>query len=60
MKCLRSKVSPKEMRESNFTYQDLPCTLNWGYMVPNSGYLGPNRGSEEGLGTFILIDMQDA
>ena len=24
-------------------YQDLPCTLNWGYMVPNSGYLGPNR-----------------
>ena len=21
-----------------------PCTLNWGYMVPNSGYLGPNRG----------------
>ena len=25
-------------------YQDLPCTLNWGYMVPNRGYLGPNRG----------------
>ena len=25
-------------------YQDPPCTLNWGYMVPNSGYLGPNRG----------------
>ena len=25
-------------------YQDLPCTLNWGYMAPNSGYLGPNRG----------------
>ena len=24
--------------------QDLPCTLNWAYMVPNSGYLGPNRG----------------
>ena len=24
--------------------QDLPCTLNWGYMVPNSRYLGPNRG----------------
>ena len=25
--------------------QDLPCTLNWGYMVPNSGgYLSPNRG----------------
>ena len=22
--------------------QDLPCTLNWGYMFPNSGYLGPN------------------
>ena len=30
--------------------QDLPCTLNWGCMVPNSGYLGPNRGQEEGLG----------
>ena len=27
-----------------FKNQDLPCTLNWGYMVPNSGYLGPNRG----------------
>ena len=25
-------------------YQDLPCTLNWGYMIPNSGYLGSNRG----------------
>ena len=25
-------------------YQDPPCTLNWGYMVPNSGYLGPYRG----------------
>ena len=24
-------------------YQDPPCTLNWGYMFPNSGYLGPNR-----------------
>ena len=24
--------------------QDPPCTLNWGYMVPSSGYLGPNRG----------------
>ena len=23
--------------------QDLTCTLNWGYMVPNSRYLGPNR-----------------
>ena len=22
-------------------YQDPPCTLNWGYMVPNSRYLGP-------------------
>ena len=25
-------------------YQDPPCTLKWGYMVPNSRYLGPNRG----------------
>ena len=25
-------------------YQDPPSTLNWGYMVPNRGYLGPNRG----------------
>ena len=25
-------------------YQDPPCTLNWGYRVPNSRYLGPNRG----------------
>ena len=24
--------------------QDPPCTLNWGYMVLNSGYIGPNRG----------------
>ena len=27
-----------------FVCQDPPCTLNWGYMVPNSRYLGPNRG----------------
>ena len=26
------------------TNQDPPCTLNWGYMVPNSGYLGPKGG----------------
>ena len=25
-------------------YQDLPCTLNWGYMVPNSGFFGPHEG----------------
>ena len=25
-------------------YQDPPSTLSWGYMVPNNGYLGPNRG----------------
>ena len=25
-------------------YKDPPCTLNWGYVVPNSRYLGPNRG----------------
>ena len=25
-------------------FQDPPCTLNWGDMVPNSRYLGPNRG----------------
>ena len=24
----------------NNAYQDPPCTLNWGYMVPNSRYLG--------------------
>ena len=23
--------------------QDRPCTLNRGYMVPNSGYLSPSR-----------------
>ena len=26
------------------SYQDPPSTLNWGYIVPNSGYLGLNRG----------------
>ena len=25
-------------------HQDPPSTLNWGYMLPNNGYLGPNRG----------------
>ena len=30
--------------ETGIMYQDPPCTLNWGYMVPNSGYLGPYRG----------------
>ena len=32
------------VRPKGSMYQDLPSTLNWGYMVPNSGYLGPNRG----------------
>ena len=27
-----------------FNYQDPPCTLNLGYMVPNSAYLGVYRG----------------
>ena len=31
-------------------HQDPPCTLNWRYMVPNSRYLGPKGGWEEGLG----------
>ena len=30
-----------EQRIPRALYQDPPCTLNWGYMVPNSGYLGP-------------------
>ena len=30
--------------ETGIIHQDPPCTLNWGYMVPNSGYLSPNRG----------------
>ena len=25
-------------------FQDPPCTLNSGYMVPNSRYLGRNKG----------------
>ena len=37
------------------TYQDPPCTLSWGYMVPNSRYLGPNRGQEEGLGSLGVV-----
>ena len=24
-------------------YQDPPCTHNWGYMVPDSGYLGRRK-----------------
>ena len=36
-------------------YQDPPCTLKLGYMVPNSGYLGPNRGQKEGLGSMGSI-----
>ena len=33
-------------------YQDPPCDLNWRYMAPNSRYVGPNRGQEEGLGRY--------
>ena len=29
--------------ETGIIYQDPPCSLNWGYMVLNSRYLGPNR-----------------
>ena len=25
-------------------FQDPPSTLNWGYMAPDSGYLGPDKG----------------
>ena len=48
-------VPPSPTVKANFRilYLDPPCTLNWGYMVLNSGYLGPNRGYEEGLGTLI-------
>ena len=34
--------TPKELMEPVF--QDPPYTLNWGDMVPDSGYLGPNKG----------------
>ena len=31
--------------DTGVIYQDPPCSLNWGYMVPNSRYLSPtNRG----------------
>ena len=40
-------------------YQDLPSTLNWGYMVPNSGYLGPNKVEEEGLRIYIYVYAYD-
>ena len=38
--------------------QDPPCTLNWGYMVPNSGYLGPYRGLE-GLGLHQIPTQKE-
>ena len=34
--------------------QDPACTLNWGYMVPNSRYLGAK---EEGLGMRVSSGM---
>ena len=37
------KTMENEM-ETGIIYQDPPCTLNWGYMVPYCRYLGPNRG----------------
>ena len=37
-------LSPKSYNLNRKLYQDPPCTLNWGYMVPNSRYLGHNRG----------------
>ena len=41
--------SKTELVTSSVT-KDPPCTLNWGYRVPNSGYLGPTSRKEEGLG----------
>ena len=43
-------------------YQDVPCTLNWGFIVPNNGYLGPYGGQEEGPGTgfgFRILGSRD-
>ena len=34
----------KEETYYRVLYQDPPCTLKLGYMVPNSGYLASNRG----------------
>ena len=36
--------------------QDPPCTLKLGCMVPNSGYLGPNRRWKEGQGKESLME----
>ena len=36
-------ISPCPLGSRNISNQD-PCTLNWGYMVTNNRYLGPNRG----------------
>ena len=48
-----SELEFKGRIRTHGTSQDPPCTLNWGYMVPNSGYLSPNRGQEEGLGQSL-------
>ena len=39
-----SMTNMMQGKSENARYQDPPCTFNWGYMVPNSRYLGPNRG----------------
>ena len=40
-----ASIGPNAMPPNNTSsHHDPPCTLNWGYMVPNSRYLGPNRG----------------
>ena len=41
---LRNGNSMNDHESSPFLNQDPPCTLICGYMVPNSGYSGPNRG----------------
>ena len=49
--CVAAPARASSSLQDLFIDQDLPCTLNWGYMVPNSGNLSPK---EEGLGTGVV------
>ena len=44
MRMLTTACQDLALHVGEIMNQDPPCGLNWGCMVSNSRYLGPNRG----------------
>ena len=55
MSCARLVTLSTQSPAPKALFPDPPTTLNWGYMAPNTGQLGPNRVWEDGQNSKVQM-----